>query len=45
MVATLIELKSNFPDVSRNNYKVSVGEANQDVAITVPRQAEGKEQV
>lgn len=37
MVAGLMELLANLLDVSGNNHKVPVGEADQDIPITVPR--------
>lgn len=40
-----MELISNFTDVSGNNHKVTVGEADQYITVTVPGQADGKEQL
>lgn len=36
VVVSLIELLPNLPDVSGNNHKVAVGEANQYIPVTVP---------
>lgn len=36
VVVSLVELLPNLPDVSGNNHKVSMGEANEYVPITVP---------
>lgn len=46
MVVSLIQLVSDLPDVSRYHHKVSVGEADQYVAVAVPSTGTqgGKEQ-
>lgn len=43
VVVSLVELVSDLPDVSGYHHKVSVREADQDVAVTVPSTHTGRE--
>lgn len=36
VVVSLIELLPNLPDVGGNNHKVPMGEANQNIPVTIP---------
>ena len=36
MVVSLIELLPNLSDVGGNNHKVPMGEANQNIPVTIP---------
>lgn len=36
MVASLVELVPNLPDVGGNNHKVPVGESDEYIPITIP---------
>jgi len=40
VVVSLIELSSYLPDVCGDTHEISMGEANENIPITVPEQSE-----